>query len=75
MIRIAIVVIYLCFYIASTYILIGATVDRGVNRNGKKDGAVMIESSGWNANLVIVLPRQAPVHNSYYSALYFMLVH
>jgi hypothetical protein len=50
-------------------------MDRGVNRSSGKDGARMIMVSWWNANFDYVLRRQAPVHNPYYSALYFMFVH
>jgi hypothetical protein len=56
--------------VASADVIIGISMDRGVNWSGGNDGALMIVSHRWNANLVI-LPRQAPVHNPYYSALLF----
>jgi hypothetical protein len=52
-------------------LIIGTTMDRGVNRSSGKDGARMIVVPWWNANFDYVLPRQASVHNLYYSALYF----
>jgi hypothetical protein len=50
-------------------------MDHGVDRSSEKDGALRIASLRWNANFGHILPRQALVHNPYYSALYFMLVH
>jgi hypothetical protein len=50
-------------------------MDREVIWSSRKDGALMIVVPWWNANFDYILPRQAPVHNPYYSALYFMLVH
>jgi hypothetical protein len=50
-------------------------MDREVIWSNRNDGAMMIMSHRWNANFGYILPRQAPVHNPYYFALYFMLVH
>jgi hypothetical protein len=50
-------------------------MDREVIWSSGKDGALMTMSPRWNANFLLYLTRQAPLHNSYYFALYFMLVH
>jgi hypothetical protein len=50
-------------------------MDREVIWSNRNDGAMIIMSHRWNANFGYILPRQAPVHNPYYFALYFMLVH
>ena len=42
--RVAVVVDYLRLYVASTYIIVGTTMDRGDDRSSRKDGAFMIVS-------------------------------
>ena len=49
-------------------------MDRGDDRSSEKDGALMIVSPDGMLILGYILPRQGPVHNPYYSALYFMFV-
>ena len=41
----------------------------------KADGALMIMHHDGMLTFDYILPRQAPVHKPYYSALYLMLVH
>jgi hypothetical protein len=47
---VAIIVVYLRLCIASMSVIIGALTDHGVIWSSKKDGALMIVSSRWNAN-------------------------
>jgi phage shock protein PspC (stress-responsive transcriptional regulator) len=42
MIRVVVVVDYLCLCVASTYIIIGITMDREDDQSSRKDGALMI---------------------------------
>ena len=42
--RVAVVVDYLRLCVAPTHVIIGTTMDHGVDRGGGKDGALMIVS-------------------------------
>jgi hypothetical protein len=47
---VAIIIVYLRLCIASTNVIIGAMMDRGVIRGSRKDGVLVIVSPWWNAN-------------------------
>jgi hypothetical protein len=53
----------------------GTMMDREVIRSSGKDGGSLIVARDGMLTSSYILPRQDSVHNPYYSALYFMLVH
>ena len=46
-------------------------MDRGVDRKSRKDGALWLCRHDGILTFGYILPRLAPVHNPYYSALLF----
>ena len=48
------------FCVASTYIIIGTMMDRGVDRSSRKDGALVIVLPRWNANPWLPLDQASP---------------
>ena len=46
--------------VASTYIIMGTTMDHGVDWSSGKDDALMIMSLWWNANFWLYLTQVSP---------------